>query len=377
MKCPKCGYERQPRDNQYVPATECPACGIVYAKSGPAPDFGGRTFSGPLSGRPSPLDEASLKKARERVEIRLRKQLEARVKDDKHARTLERARQITSLALQKRRAMKQDTEKPVEKQEIAVTPARPAAPLLDAEEEPIVNLVDIAVKGGTTESAADAPKEAASAPSDTEPAENAATSPPEPQPEPPPQAVAVEPPPKSAMTAEPPEKKQPKPPREPAAPENNTEDEHVVSLANSRNQKVKPEKDAAASPVPIHGHADGYHPLPRKAGGGLIRLLPAIAWMILLAGIIGAVLSWTTIKDVEASLIATPVPNLKTLPIGLLLGFAYLATGVLGFAFFWVSSLISRQLRDIRHLLVNLPLPRLAAEREDAPWVDGENDAEA
>jgi hypothetical protein len=35
----------------------------------------------------------------------------------------------------------------------------------------------------------------------------------------------------------------------------------------------------------------------------------------------------------------------------LLLGFAYLATGALGFAFFWVSSVINRHLKDIRQLL--------------------------
>jgi hypothetical protein len=39
------------------------------------------------------------------------------------------------------------------------------------------------------------------------------------------------------------------------------------------------------------------------------------------------------------------------LPLGLLLGFAYLATGALGFAFFWVSSAINRLLKDIRQIL--------------------------
>ena len=32
MKCVKCGYERQSRDDAFVPLSECPACGVVYAK---------------------------------------------------------------------------------------------------------------------------------------------------------------------------------------------------------------------------------------------------------------------------------------------------------------------------------------------------------
>ena len=104
MKCPKCGYERQLRDNQYVPVTECPACGIVYAKSEAISDFSPRKPSGPSSKKPSPVDEESLRKARERVEMRLRKQLEARVYDEKHAQTLERARLLTSQAVAMRRA---------------------------------------------------------------------------------------------------------------------------------------------------------------------------------------------------------------------------------------------------------------------------------
>lgn len=32
--CPKCGYERQPKDDEYkiIPETECPKCGIIYDK---------------------------------------------------------------------------------------------------------------------------------------------------------------------------------------------------------------------------------------------------------------------------------------------------------------------------------------------------------
>ena len=32
-KCPHCGYARTPKDDQMVPSTECPKCGIIYAKA--------------------------------------------------------------------------------------------------------------------------------------------------------------------------------------------------------------------------------------------------------------------------------------------------------------------------------------------------------
>jgi hypothetical protein len=101
-----------------------------------------------------------------------------------------------------------------------------------------------------------------------------------------------------------------------------------------------------------HVAAAALSQAPRSGfGAGLPRLLPVVAWLILAAGVIGAVLSWTTISEVEAGARIPMADGLNGLPLGLLLGFAYLATGVLGFAFFWVSSLISTQLRDIQHLL--------------------------
>lgn len=30
--CPKCGYERKPKDDEFVSRTECPRCGVIYAK---------------------------------------------------------------------------------------------------------------------------------------------------------------------------------------------------------------------------------------------------------------------------------------------------------------------------------------------------------
>jgi hypothetical protein len=78
-----------------------------------------------------------------------------------------------------------------------------------------------------------------------------------------------------------------------------------------------------------------------------------VAWFILITGLVGAVLSWTTIGDVEAGVkMATGAGASPRLPLGLLLGFAYLATGALGFAFFWVSSVINRHLKDIRQMLM-------------------------
>jgi hypothetical protein len=105
-------------------------------------------------------------------------------------------------------------------------------------------------------------------------------------------------------------------------------------------------------------------------GGGLARLLPLVAWLILVTGISGAILSWTTLTVAEADVQAQQVGIGNSVNLGLLLGFAYLATGVLGFAFFWVSSLISRQLKDIRQLLLLQPIPRsesMVAQSVPAP----------
>jgi hypothetical protein len=97
-------------------------------------------------------------------------------------------------------------------------------------------------------------------------------------------------------------------------------------------------------------------------GAGLRRMLPIVAWLILFSGVVGAVLSWTTISNVEAG-VSIPVPSSpNTLPLGLLLGFAYLATGALGFAFFWVSSMINRQLKDIQQLLMEHPITHISEE---------------
>ena len=105
MKCPKCGYERQGRDDAFVPASECPACGIVYSKhehvKDPNPASG---LAPPSHLRPSPVDAASLKKARERVEKRLRQRLESqRVQDERHTQTLQLAKRLTAEQIRLRR----------------------------------------------------------------------------------------------------------------------------------------------------------------------------------------------------------------------------------------------------------------------------------
>jgi hypothetical protein len=102
-----------------------------------------------------------------------------------------------------------------------------------------------------------------------------------------------------------------------------------------------------------------------RFAGNLTRLLPMVAWLVLITGLVGSVLSWTTISDVEAGVNLTtgngPSPRL---PLGLLLGFAYLTTGALGFVFFWASSAMNRQLKEIRRMLM---VHQDASESEPLP----------
>ena len=122
-----------------------------------------------------------------------------------------------------------------------------------------------------------------------------------------------------------------------------------------------PMENTASATGPVRPEAHVAATASRHASqscrsAGLVRILPLVAWMILAAGVIGAVLSWTTIGNAQAG-VRIPVPDsIGAMPLGLLLGFAYLATGVLGFAFFWVSSLISTQLKEIHRLLLMRPV---------------------
>ncbi len=295
MKCPKCGYHRQTRDNAFTPATECPACGIIYAKhdfNNPEPVAFGAISRAHL--KPSPVDAISLKKARERVEKRLRKHLEIQLKDQRHEETLKRARHFAEQAVRTRQEnwkKKNGTE--------ATDP--PAVEINDQTEMPSdVNMETIILKSSDIVSNRpdDQPKE--------------------------------------------------KPMKESGLTEN-----EVRPYASITELAEKPREPVAAVPPQMTAN---------RFGGQRMRQLHSVAWVILLSGIIGAALSWTTIGDVQAGG-NLPVPDsLNSLPLGLLLGFAYLATGVLGFAFFWVSSLISRQLKEIRRLLLAGPMPVMALD---------------
>jgi hypothetical protein len=356
MKCSKCGYERQSRDDAFVPLSECPACGVIYTKHDLArePTETGGVVPPPHL-KPSPVDALSLRKARERVDQRLRERLGTRVKDARHAQTLELAKRLTTEQIHKRRnAWKQAHP---EKQ----SPPHPekSAPAEQAQGAQALN------PGMESPSQGDPPKDRRSMGSDPAGVEKmtaAGTS-------------ALE----TVDSPTVPEGKSSEPVREaePAAAEASPVDEKAVSGDNAvLDSSAEP---VAGGPPEVHqdmGSAqqepDNRLPETEEStptawmavtqshqqresglGGGLTRLLPIVAWLILVAGVIGAILSWTTIGDVEAG-VRIPIPeSVNTLPLGLLLGFAYLATGVLGFAFFWVSSLISIQLKDIRRLLMD------------------------
>ena len=129
-----------------------------------------------------------------------------------------------------------------------------------------------------------------------------------------------------------------------------------------------PRDDAAAQGAVPYAAVTAISHRSEMPGRGLAHMLTAVAWLILSVGVVGTILSWVTISDVQAGM-RLPIPeNLGSFPLGLLLGLAYLAIGVLGFAFFWVSSLISRQLKDIHQLLLcPVPSPATAAK----PGEDG------
>ncbi len=427
MKCPKCGYQRQAKDNAFVAATECPACGIVYTKhedgplsklQPPAPPMGQHQT-------PSPVDASSLKLARERVDKRLRKKLEARVHDKRHAQTLERARRIAAEEVLKRRQQweqthgKKDSAKETEDKLTADGPSEerqsvdstPAIDLLDAidppvpqetheestEKPPAADPVEAGTVHDDESAAADevhpangmepAPTEQTpSVDSDVEinnaelketDAPNLTVTPEasesvrtDAQEDPTIQSADPE------ETEKPEESEQGKAPQDEAASQEAEEDD---SMDQSRAEASTPDKplDESGPDIPIPppvSDAHGPYSHPAMRGGGLTSLFPMVAWLILVAGVIGAVLSWTTLSDAEAGVRLPIHQSLNAVPLGLLLGFAYLATGVLGFAFFWVSSLINRQLKDIRRLLLSHPVSMF--EDKSAPVEEAGDDEE-
>ena len=355
MKCPKCGYRRQARDNAFVTATECPACGIVYAKHDshqPAP-VSIRAMMPLPHFKPSPVDAVSLKKARERVEKRLRQQLEIKVKDQRHAETLKLARQFAAQGVRKRQEHweKNNSLIPVEQdffqQKSNNIPSGKTAVMETIHADTTLT--------STTQTPTDPAIDAGAGSPPTAPTD---------------QTGHLETP-TTAIQNE-----------IEAQSDVHTEtiilaSADIVMRARSEAPANDPEHSAVDSQANAQVSAPEGEPLDLTAlvssgpagngfGSKLMRLFPTIAWLILCSGVIGAVLSWTTISDVQAGG-NIPVPDgLSSLPLGVLLGFAYLATGALGFAFFRVSSLISRQLKDVRRLLLIRPAAMIT-QNEPAP----------
>lgn len=364
MKCPKCGYKRQLRDDAFVPPTECPSCGIVYAKhdAGPAIAAPAASVATPAYRRPSPVDPESLKKARERVEKRLRDRLEVRVKDERYAQTLEMARKLSAEELNKRDLRPEPDQKKrsetisVEDQSQTTESANPE----NGPEEALLLEDRVGVQIRTDlQAAADDTIEEKIPPDQAEPENSQSNL----------KAVAGTEAQESASS----QAKEPE--EERRAPEGVQVEtvllpptEKSINAAPEERSKYKREDAHEGTPeetveeIPAHIAAASATVNGSDLGARLLRLLPVVAWLMLFAGVIGAVLSWTTISDVEAG-VRIPVSNgISTLPLGLLLGFAYLATGTLGFAFFWVASLISKQLKEIRRLLMVHPISMMSEQ---------------
>jgi hypothetical protein len=345
MKCPKCGYERQKRDNAFVPPGECPACGVVYAKHDvtDTPSDTVREMPAPNL-RPSPVDALSLRKARERVEKRLRERQGKHIQDDRHAKTLELAKQLASEELRKRQEEWKQAHEEAEESTVAATDGESPMPASEVEppheealsptpDQSMDHAADEMMTMAAMEETTDSPVDAVEDPPET--ADDG-------------DAVA-------AGDFRDNQESAPDDEIETLSPEAAGIDADAAPLLPD------PESDIPESAVDLpaaHVAAAAMSRTPKSGSGtGLTRLLPLVAWLILGAGIIGAILSWTTISEVEAGARIPMMHSMDGLPLGLLLGFAYLATGVLGFAFFWVSSLISRQLKDIRRLLLTYPIP--------------------
>lgn len=374
MICPKCGYERQTRDDAFVPPTECPSCGIVYVKHEkdiePTLTVHGTGTRPKL--RPSPVDPDSLKKARDRVEKRLRDRLETAEKDDRHTQTLELAKKITDTEIRKRQVK---PTKPVENEEIKETFEDPEAnpDNNDTQGEALLleDMFGVQIHSYQQEPAQDNKKTTPEKDtSDQQITGNTDLETPSDG-----ESKLVDTPDETETSID-----------EPSTAEDDFQVQTIL-LASEDQDKVETIKDGlsdietatVAAPVkegldstPLNVPAE---PSPKDFAPGLMRLFPFVAWLILLAGVIGAILSWTTISDVEAG-VNIPVPeSSNAIPLGLLLGFAYLATGALGFAFFWVSSHINRQLKDIQQILLSSKRSIPAEETNGSEQSSGEEES--
>jgi hypothetical protein len=336
MKCPKCGYVSHPRDHAFAPPTECPACGVIYSKiysnidskinakidakiaaqidaktdAGKSPDT--QISQEPLIKKPSPVHEDTLKNARRRVEMRLHQKSGDRLKEKQREQTLALARRLVSEGVRQRQEewqRRQAAEKASPESlppflEIQSLPLETAPVSPEAETTRIDMSPDLTTGAAMSESAATL----------ASPAHVPATS-----------SFAI----RTEIS-------------ETNAPE---------SAGTVAESSPMPETDENRSVPMRKGHQAHVH-RRRSLNGHASGVYTAIAWVILTAGLVGAVLSWTTISDVQAQPVEAVGGGLNPWPVALLLGFAYLATGVLGFAFFWVASMINNQLADIRHLLL-------------------------
>ena len=354
MKCPKCGYLRKAQDGQFVPENECPSCGVIFNKMKQTeyqPEYQRKGDSQPseLLNNPSPVSAASLQKARSRVDRRLREQQKALHRDSRHIRTLQLARRLSAEGVRKRQ---EAWEKQNDKKASSSTQEESDMNTQPSQQATSNNVPDTQAPR-TTQKQASSTIAMALKKRKREPIEQSA-----------PQTSLEQP------TDTPGKKEQSvdmvDPSWPPNAPIRLSQDEPVGSEDDNRKPPTlkemlkdfdPPDQNIAVVNKP-HRHTN------RWGRGGLAGLLPMVAWIILSTGVIGAILSWTTLANAQPGANASLSLSGNVLPAGLLIGFAYLATGMLGFAFFWVSSLFSRQLKDIERLLLLQSIPKDDFEEE-------------
>ncbi|MCJ8502055.1 hypothetical protein [Desulfatitalea alkaliphila] len=317
MKCPKCGYQRQDRDDLFVAATECPACGVVYAKCAsvaPAEPVPAGRAEGAVP-QTSPVHEASLRQARERVEMRLRKRADIHLQEEQRLETLERARRITAEMMRQRREQRSELSNAAALPEIAAAePAHDPAPATTQETVPAHDVEYPAIRSDQGQAdGGDTPVADPQAPSFDKAAPSSMVM--EPMAMVPSQVSVSEP----AAT----------PPEIPAAPKDND-----VSADSYRETETEALPSASLASLP---------PQPTASA-----LRPVVAWGILGAGTLGALICWFTIGTGFAMAENPSGRGTGLFTLGLLLGFAYLATGALGFVLFRAAARFAAEMAEIR-----------------------------
>lgn len=364
MKCTRCGYIRQKNDEHFFLANECPSCGILYDKNTdyPADGFSMDANESESVLRPSPVDAESLKKARERVEKRLKERFAEQKKDSRHDQTLELARQLASEGVRKRQAQWEKQQTALQKGDDSQT---------DPSTEITTAVDDSKGETGASQKMTEASDTDVSSAEVMLRQDNDTTAPASDHTE--------------STLARAMEKRQKTTHSDDDQGDATHTGDHASGILDMESESENtvqeswfvPSREASDAALSAAAPDSGptlddqpqitdtlttsskRHQRERwrwVPGGGLARLLPLVAWLILAAGISGAILSWTTLTEAEAGVQTQQLGIGNPMNLGLLLGFAYLVTGVLGFAFFWVSSLISRQLKDIRQLLLLQPI---------------------